>query len=173
MTADYADTQYGWIVPAGRPRGAELSAPSRIALFVEKPPLEAAERLRSRGALWSSFVFAARALGLFSAFSDAQPDLVGSFCAALPDVVRGDADAPKLRELYRTLAPCDFSRDVMECVTDRLCVLPVPPCGWSDLGTPDRVATVLGSGRERRRSPIPVRSSRRPVLALALESLAH
>ena len=174
MTAEHPDTQYGWIVPAGRERGALPGDPRRIALCVEKPPLETAERLLARGALWSSFVFAARALGLFSAFSDAQPQLVGDFCRALPEIVQSPGDGAKLLSLYRELSPRDFSRDVMERATQRLCVVPVPPCGWSDLGTPDRVATVLGFGRERRR---PLRAtavrSRRPVLALALESLAQ
>jgi len=174
MTAEHPDTQYGWIVPAG-PKGAPSpEATRRIALFVEKPPLEAAEQLLALGALWSSFVFAARALGLFSAFGEAQPELVEAFCAGLPELVLRPAGEGKLRALYRELEPCDFSRDVMERATRRLCVVPVPPCGWSDLGTPDRVATVLGAGRERR---APVRAtparSRRPVLAVALESLAH
>ncbi|HXZ85225.1 MAG TPA: hypothetical protein VEI82_07025, partial [Myxococcota bacterium] len=144
------------------------------ALFVEKPPLETAERLLAREGLWSTFVFAARALGLFAAFGETQPELVEAFCRALPEIVELESAAPSLQALYRELAPSDFSRDVMERATSRLCVVPVPPCGWSDLGTPDRIASVLGAGRERR---APARSSgarsRRPVLALALESLAH
>ncbi|HTO69427.1 MAG TPA: sugar phosphate nucleotidyltransferase [Myxococcota bacterium] len=175
MAAEHADTQYGWIVPAGRARGAAAHAPRRIALFVEKPPAETAERLLLRGGLWSSFVFASRALGLFSAFSDAQPELVSAFCDALPGLLAGGADSPALRHLYHGLTPRDFSRDVMERATDRLCVVSVPPCGWSDLGTPDRVASALGLGRERGRAPAraPAARTRRPVLALALESLAH
>jgi hypothetical protein len=37
----------------------------------------------------------------------------------------------------------DFSRDVLEGQESLLRVLTVPACGWSDLGTPRRVAETL------------------------------
>ena len=45
-----------------------------------------------------------------------------------------------LGELYERLSNLDFSRDVLEGAEDTLRVLAVPGCGWSDLGTPQRVA---------------------------------
>jgi hypothetical protein len=45
-----------------------------------------------------------------------------------------------LREAYEALPSSDFSRDVLEVGIERLSVLAVPSCGWSDLGTPERVA---------------------------------
>ena len=45
--------------------------------------------------------------------------------------------------LYRNLLPLDFSHDVAEGREGSLSVLRVPPCGWSDLGTPERVARAL------------------------------
>jgi mannose-1-phosphate guanylyltransferase len=172
MAADKPDTQYGWIVPSGRRRGS--SGPRGIALFVEKPGLEAAERLLARGALWSSFVFAARAMGLFEVFSRAQPELVAAFCEELPEIVL-EPELERLREFYQTLPSSDFSRDVLERLPERLCVVSVPPCGWSDLGTPDRVATVLGAqppALRTRRSARPS-ATRVPILARALQSLAN
>jgi hypothetical protein len=50
------------------------------------------------------------------------------------------------------VAPLDFSRDVLEVQAARLKVLSVPGCGWTDLGTPQRVvATVrdLSAARAR------------------------
>ena len=44
-----------------------------------------------------------------------------------------------LGELYERLPNLDFSRDVLEGAEDTLRVLAVPGCGWSDLGTPQRV----------------------------------
>jgi hypothetical protein len=44
----------------------------------------------------------------------------------------------------------DFSRDLLEGRESSLCVMRVPPCGWSDLGTPHRVGeTVRRIARER------------------------
>ncbi len=37
----------------------------------------------------------------------------------------------------------DFSRDLLEGHEAALSVLPVPACGWSDLGTPHRVGETL------------------------------
>jgi mannose-1-phosphate guanylyltransferase len=158
VTPDAPDTQYGWIVPSD---GAALAqGASGIELFVEKPDRETARRLQMRGALWSSFLFASQGLALLAAFSRAQPALVRAF-----------AERP-LEEVYRKIPAVDFSREVLERVADRLGVVRVPPCGWSDLGTPDRIATVLSTRTARRPLAAPPRG-RVPILAHALESLAH
>jgi hypothetical protein len=44
---------------------------------------------------------------------------------------------------YETLPTRDFSRDVLEGQESRLEVVRLAPCGWSDLGTPQRVAQTL------------------------------
>jgi hypothetical protein len=47
----------------------------------------------------------------------------------------------------------DFSRDILEGNEPNLRVIKVPPCGWSDLGTPVRVGeTLRRSEREPRSS---------------------
>jgi hypothetical protein len=46
-------------------------------------------------------------------------------------------------DLYQRLPNLDFSRDVLEGQEATLRVLPVPYCGWTDLGTPQRVAQTL------------------------------
>jgi mannose-1-phosphate guanylyltransferase len=158
IAPDAPDTRYGWIVPKPKEPAREAMG---IELFVEKPCRETARRLQARGALWSSLLFASQGLGLFAAFSRAQPGLVRAF-----------AGRP-IEAVYQTLPSVDFSRDVLERVTDRLAVVRVPPCGWSDLGTPDRVAKVLGQ-RDRSRAVAPGSArGRAPSLAHALESLAN
>src|SRR5258706_701572 len=136
ISPDAPDPQYGWILP--QPGGVSQAGASPIELFVEKPSRETARRLQARGALWSSFLFASQGLGLFAAFSRAQPALVRAF-AVRP-----------LEAVYRDLPSLDFSRDLLERVTDRLAVVRGPSCGWSDLGTPDRIANVLGPRGVRR-----------------------
>lgn len=166
ITPDSPDTQYGWIVPRTTPaRGAP---PSRIELFVEKPPRDVACRLMARGGLWSSFWLAARAPALLDAFRAALPELVRALPAGLPGADSSNDRADRLRACYAQLNPADFSRDVLEQVPDRLRVVAVPPCGWSDLGTPDRIATVLGGRRARVESES---ASRLPVLSFRLTSL--
>src|SRR5678815_2008034 len=50
---------------------------------------------------------------------------------------------PALLSLYDRLPELDFSRDLLEGRADDLCVMRVPPCGWSDLGTPRRVGEIV------------------------------
>jgi hypothetical protein len=50
---------------------------------------------------------------------------------------------PNLTEKYERLPEVDFSRHVLEGQESALRVLRVPPCGWSDLGTPRRVRETL------------------------------
>jgi len=57
------------------------------------------------------------------------------------------APSAELASLYGRYAPVDFSRDVLQSHPGRLQFLTVPPCGWSDVGTPARLATTLWSLR--------------------------
>jgi mannose-1-phosphate guanylyltransferase len=46
-------------------------------------------------------------------------------------------------DLYHALPNIDFSRQVLQGAESMLRVLRVPACGWSDLGTPKRLAKTL------------------------------
>lgn len=50
---------------------------------------------------------------------------------------------PAIVDMYARLPNLDFSRDLLEGRESSLCVMPVPPCGWSDLGTPHRVGETV------------------------------
>jgi mannose-1-phosphate guanylyltransferase len=62
-------------------------------------------------------------------------------------VARDDLAEPRkaiaTAELYARVPELDFSRHVLEGAQEWLRLMPVPPCGWSDLGTPKRVAEAL------------------------------
>jgi mannose-1-phosphate guanylyltransferase len=130
MTPDRPDTGYGWIV--GGPGEGRLR---KVASFVEKPPLSVARDLMARGGLWSSFLFAASAGTLLRLYARALPSLLTSF------LLRSSQPA----SLYESLPVLDFSRHLLEETIPAQWVLSVPPCGWSDLGTPERLLTVRES----------------------------
>jgi hypothetical protein len=48
-----------------------------------------------------------------------------------------------LDELYQRLPIVDFSRAIVQGSESRLRVITAPACGWTDLGTPERVAQTL------------------------------
>jgi mannose-1-phosphate guanylyltransferase len=76
-------------------------------------------------------------------FEERYPAIV----AEMRRVVEQDRANPQqplaTSDLYGRLPELDFSRHVLEGAEQSLRVLPVPPCGWSDLGTPKRVAEAL------------------------------
>lgn len=137
ITPDAPETGYGWIVPM---RSARLLAP--VERFVEKPDAALASELFAAGALWNSFLFAVRAPALLRVYRGRLPGLVDEFQAALgPRSQR----ATSLAGLYARLESLDFSRDVLQESAERLRLALVPPCGWTDLGTPERVAQCLAA----------------------------
>jgi len=136
---ELADPELGYIV-----RGEDApDGTSTIARFVEKPSREVAEHLRRYQALWNSFIIVARAAALIDLIAERHLPVVMAFDRLwqIPDAMGERSSA--LRHLYAELPPIDFSRDVVEHAGAPLKVVPVPYCGWSDLGTPRRVAECL------------------------------
>ena len=124
-----ADPALGYILPSPQARGLLL----RVARFEEKPRVGRARRLLELGALWNVFIVAASVHSLLALYGPAFDQTI--------EAMR-NGDDPALEELYLTLPTIDFSRHLLEGNEGRLRVLRVPPCGWSDLGTPDRIASM-------------------------------
>lgn len=132
MTAEEADPELGYIVAES---AADVSA---VREFIEKPDAATARELIARGGVWNSFIFAANGQSLLRRFEQSCPDLVDEMRHIVASVP-ASAQMPRLAELYARSPSIDFSRDVLQRSIDSLRVLRVPPCGWSDLGTPHRV----------------------------------
>lgn len=133
ITAETADTEYGWVVPAEMKNGDD--GLRKVGSFVEKPPLELAELLLQQGALWNSFMLAGNVSAFINFYERTCPDLLNQF--------PHDLAPEKIDALYETLPTIDFSHDLMEKNADYLRVYPVPACGWSDLGTPEKIVCLL------------------------------
>lgn len=136
--ASRAAEDYGWILPAG---GGGL--PDRVASFVEKPTPKAAEALHCAGAVWNTMVMVARVRSLVDLYRAHVPGVLSAFDALLkaPPEERDDAAA----RVYRGLATTDFSRDVLGRAAGLRFLTFAPATGWTDLGTPDRLAAWLTS----------------------------
>lgn len=127
------DTGLGYIVPSRC--GPD---PGRVLRFVEKPSGEAALELVLGGAYWNTFIFAARAAAVLEMMRERAPHVVAAMQAALARPQPLGLDA-----LYESLPDLDFSRDILSGSEHRLQVVPVGECGWTDLGTPRRVADAI------------------------------
>ena len=136
MTPEDPDPQYGWILP-----GVAEGATRRVEAFQEKPSEAQAAELMRRGALWNTFIFACTALGLLRLFEETRPDLLETYPGSL---LGKEQDPLALARFYERLGAIDFSRDILAKAAHRLRLMPVQPCGWTDLGTPARVEAWLG-----------------------------
>lgn len=125
-----ADAELGYVLPASRSR----RGPAAVLRFIEKPQQARARALIDQGALWNSFIMAASVRALLNLF-DATFETARNAMQTL--------EGAQLDEAYQHLRPVDFSRDVLSGNESALRVLPVPQCGWSDLGTASRVESTL------------------------------
>jgi mannose-1-phosphate guanylyltransferase len=153
ITPETADPELGYIV-RGEP---QVDGSFTIGRFVEKPSAELAASLLRKRALWNSFILVARASALVDLVARRFPAEVAAFAAIWREHAAGGLMAEAaLDRLYAELPEIDFSRGVVEGTAAPLRVLPVPYCGWSDLGTPKRVADALGR-LDRTRATAPSR----------------
>jgi mannose-1-phosphate guanylyltransferase len=102
-------------------------------------------------------------------FEHSMPELVTALARVEKRVASGLASADELAEFYQSLPTLDFSRELLQPNPQRLRVLRVPVCGWSDLGTPRRVADVLRSQHVRQLKGIPPTQHMPGVLNLAAQ----
>jgi mannose-1-phosphate guanylyltransferase len=157
------DPDLGYIVP-----GAELERSVwSVASFVEKPPGAEAARLIEAGGLWNAFIVAAHAATLLDLFNASFPWIVKAMQAALERDQATPTDPVAIADLYKQLADLDFSKQVLEQAAARLRVVPVPSCGWSDLGTPTRLAETLRRLPQNRAAPDAAQDSINGLLNLS------
>jgi mannose-1-phosphate guanylyltransferase len=141
MTPDRLEEGYGWIEPAGyKPDGQSWP----VASFREKPSAADAKRLMRQGALWNTFVFAARARALWDISRHTVPDICMAFEAARSRLSRAQAHL-FIEHAYQNMRAVNFSADVLSPMASRLRVLAVPEVGWSDWGSVERI---LASAKE-------------------------
>lgn len=145
VTPDSADAEYGWIVP--RQPSIGLQVP--VERFLEKPDSGRVAELTEAGAAWNSFAMVARASTLLALYVRSAPELLDRMVdVVLPRRPVGDRVAA-LNDLYAGLETIDFSRRLLEGNEGVLLLQTIPPCGWTDLGTPDRLARLVRPATSR------------------------
>jgi mannose-1-phosphate guanylyltransferase len=136
MTPDSAEPEFGWIES-----GVFEQRVRRVSRFVEKPTAEEALVLHERGLLWNSFILVGCASAFRDLFARHIPELLNAFESAFASTHVDRKRA--IERLYERIEAFDFSRNILQNERERLRVLQVPKCGWTDLGTPHRVFECL------------------------------
>jgi mannose-1-phosphate guanylyltransferase len=140
ISPEHADPEMGYIVPGC----AVSSSMSGVSRFVEKPSALLAQDLVKAGALWNAFIVFAHAQTILQVFAQRFSPIVDGMRSLVAQTPCTPNTPYAADELYRRLPHIDFSRQVLENIAPVLGVLRVESCGWSDLGTPKRVAETLG-----------------------------
>ena len=140
--AQYPEVEYGWIEPSVGFKCGVVGSLLRVNRFWEKPSLHDARMLLARGCLWNTFVMIGRAKMFLDMLNASSPDLLAAF-----ETIGRRGETKTLDDLYNRLTSGDFSHQVLSVCTQWLSVLRLANVGWSDLGTPERVASVT-RGRE-------------------------
>jgi mannose-1-phosphate guanylyltransferase len=130
---DGPDDELGYILPAERTNRKAAN----VVGFTEKPETSYAKELLTLGALWNLFILVGSIGTLLELFQESYAREVADMSEALDREAAGDGHA--LEALYDSITTFDFSRGVLELQAPRLRVIRVPSCGWTDLGTPQRV----------------------------------
>jgi mannose-1-phosphate guanylyltransferase len=95
----------------------------------------------AQGCLWNSFVM----VGRVNAFLNPVRHTLPFACAfeSIRSSFSTASEEEELRELYSGIPATSFSQDVMSLRPRDLAVLCATGLGWSDLGEPGRVLSVL------------------------------
>jgi mannose-1-phosphate guanylyltransferase len=139
LQPEQADPELGYILPGPDDGRGTLE----VLQFVEKPTAAQAHELIEHGGLWNAFIIASTGQALLKLFRQRVPAIVRDMRAAVQCDLSMGTEGRAVAELYERLPKIDFSRDILQGQEARLRALPVAQCGWSDLGTPERVSEAL------------------------------
>ena len=137
ISPDAPETGYGWI-QAGE---AIAEGVHRVARFVEKPPLDAAQAMLAAGDhVWNGGIFLFRADRYLAELGQHEPTMLAACEQAMQQATQdGNRIAPDAAEFARAPSQSiDYA--VME-KAERVVVVPVA-MGWNDLGSWDALHAI-------------------------------
>jgi mannose-1-phosphate guanylyltransferase len=142
VAARHAETDYGWIEAEPALSTATSNGILKVKRFWEKPSPRTADDLLERGCVWNTFVMIGRAQAFLDMIQTSAPEILREF-AGLVEGDPGNSDSAALEAVYEELTTTDFSSSVLSSNPEKLGVWCLGDVGWSDLGDPRRVVSML------------------------------
>ncbi len=136
------ESEYGWIWTdrvIGRSNGCSVHAVQR---FQEKPDPEDARAAMASGALWNTFVFAAKAETLWRLGWRFFPDLLARF-EQIGNGIGLAVEKAMVDHMYKNMPSRNFSRDLLMRASDQIAAIELSGVVWSDWGKPQRIADTV------------------------------
>ena len=142
ITPEAPEEAYGWIEPGPALAGSAGGSIFEVRRFWEKPSRNVASHLMRLGCLWNSFVMVGHVRTFLNLVRQTLPSLLICLESMWDAVVPG-REHEALLDLYSWIPATSFSEDVLSVSPAALAVLRAGALGWSDLGEPQRVYSVL------------------------------
>ena len=144
VTPANLELDYGWIVGGRRIGLSHGTAVYAVHAFLEKPDRTHAQAAMEAGALWNTFVMAAKVETLWKAGWRCVPDLMALF-ERLGRHIGSSKEGRVLESIYHTMPRKNFSSDLLQQISDRVGVVELRNVMWSDWGQPERIVETLRS----------------------------
>lgn len=139
VSPDRMESNYGYILPGATIASYGGNQLSSVKGFREKPLAKEICRIHAAGGLWSTFIIIGTAQAFFDAAATCIPKILRVFYSHRPTVDRYQEKASR-ECLFQSIAPSDFSKNVLQMVPYHLAAFQLNNVHWSDWGRPDRVA---------------------------------
>jgi mannose-1-phosphate guanylyltransferase len=165
MSSNAPDSGFGYLSPA--PDSGVGLRP--VLEFVEKPHRTLAAELIRAGSVWNSGIIAGRVSQFMELYSYHKRQMVLELQAIVAHWPDSRIPSAELASLYARQPAFDFSSDVLQKCPRRLQFLNVPPCGWIDVGAPERLAEILRRFRSTKTEDFRFSAPRTFNLASAFE----
>ncbi|KKO46787.1 hypothetical protein WG68_02210 [Arsukibacterium ikkense] len=147
--ARWPNTDFGWIEATTARSSNELMPGAMlqpVLAFVEKPDNQQARRLYSNNALWSTMIIATKGQLLWQLAEALQPRFFLCFLY-LHRLCLETRYGNRLREAadkaivntFQHMPELDFSKDLLQNVTQQCWVMPMTDIDWDDWGRPERI----------------------------------
>jgi mannose-1-phosphate guanylyltransferase len=130
IVPDRLETGYGYILPSEPMEVVDRAY--RVDAFTEKPNPATARDIIARGGLWNTFVMIFRLSRMLELLQQIVPREFGKLAA-----IRNSPD--KAMEIYRAIAPWNFSTQVLARIPQHMIVFRVGNVSWSDWGTRESI----------------------------------
>ena len=139
---DAAEPDFGWMVLGSETRSIKGHAIRSVLEFVEKPDEEVAQGLMEAGALWNTFVLAARVETLWNLGRAHAPNLVARF-EELEPVIGSASEGAVLEAIYEDMPALSFSSAILQNAVGSVSAVRLDGVTWSDWGRPERILSTL------------------------------
>lgn len=146
MEAKEPEPEYGYIVPGNKVNHLAPLAIREVLGFTEKPTPPVARELIRQGGLWNTLVMVFNVNTLLDFIRRVTPAIYRSFERIYKAIGR-PGESEVTQRVYRQMEPVNFSRGLLEPFSlsqrSSLLVVPVKGVFWSDLGSEQRIMSVL------------------------------